>query len=44
MPNVNGNGDPLGLGYFDIHSVAKIRKIEGGPFGEKVSRKKVSQC
>ena len=26
-------GDPLG--FFNIHSVAKHQKIEGGPFGEK---------
>ena len=27
-------------GFFNIHSVAKHRKIEGGPFGEKIFRKK----
>ena len=31
-------GDPLG--FFNIHSVAKHKKIEGGPFGEKISEKK----
>ena len=36
-------GDPLG--FFNIHSVAKQqKKIEGGPFGENIFRKKVSQC
>ena len=35
-------GDPLG--FSNIHSVAKQQKIEGGPFGEKISGKKVSQC
>ena len=34
--------DPLGV--FNIHFVAKHQKIEGGPFGEKNSEKKVSQC
>ena len=29
------------LGFFDIHCVAKYKKIEGGPFGEiqKASKK-----
>ena len=31
-------GDPLE--FFNIHSVAKHQNIEGGPFGEKFSRKK----
>ena len=31
-------------GFFNIHSVAKLKKNEGGPFEEKKSRKKVSQC
>ena len=30
-------GDPLG--FFNIHSVGKYQKIEGGPFGEFFSRK-----
>ena len=41
MPK-NWKGDPLG--FFNIHSVAKHQKIEGGPFWEKNFRKKVSQC
>ena len=35
-------GDPLG--FSNIHSDVKQQKIEGGPFGEKIFRKKVSQC
>ena len=36
-------GDPFG--FFNIHSVGKQQKIEGGPFGENFfSEKKVSQC
>ena len=36
-------GDPLG--FFNIHSVAKHQKMQGGPFGEKFFfEKKVSQC
>ena len=31
------------LGFFNTHSVAKHQKIEGGPFGGKISEK-VSQC
>ena len=27
------------LGFFNIHSVAKHQKIEGGPFGEFFSKK-----
>ena len=32
------NGDPFG--FFNIYSVAKHQKIEGGPFGEKLASKK----
>ena len=40
-------GDPLG--FFNIHSVAKHQKNAGGPFEEKILKKKipkknVSQC
>ena len=31
------------MGFFNIHSVAKHQKIEGGPFGEFFPEK-VSQC
>ena len=31
-------------GFFNIHSVAKHQKIEGGHFEEFFFRKKVSQC
>ena len=34
-------GDPLG--FFNIRSVGKLQKNEGGPFGKKFFRKKVSQ-
>ena len=34
-------GEPLG--FFNIHSVAKLQKNEAGPFGEKFQNK-VSQC
>ena len=34
--------DPLR--FSNIHSVAKQQKNEGEPFGEKIFRKKVSQC
>ena len=34
MPEKTKRGDHLG--YFNIHSVAKHQKIEGGPFGEKI--------
>ena len=27
------------LGFFNIHSVAKHQKVEGGPFGENFSKK-----
>ena len=30
------------LGFFNIHSVAKLRKIEWRPFGKKVCSKKMS--
>ena len=30
------------LGFFNIHSVAKQQKIEGGPFGEKFSEKSLA--
>ena len=43
MPKKTESGSPLG--FFNIHSVAKHQKIEGGPFGEKFFfEKKVSQC
>ena len=33
------------MGFFNIHSVAKHQKIEGGPFlGKIFCRKKVAQC
>ena len=33
------------MGFFNIHSVAKLQKIEGGCFvGKKVFLKKVAQC
>ena len=28
------------LGFFNIHSVEKLQKIEGGPFEKKISEKK----
>ena len=31
------------LGFFNIHSVGKCQKIEGGPFGENFFRKKILQ-
>ena len=34
--------DPLG--FFNIHSVANLQKIEGGPLGGKKFSKKVAQC
>ena len=34
-------GDPLG--FLNIHSVAKLQKNEGGPFGESFFEK-VSKC
>ena len=33
MPKENRKEDPLG--FFNIHSVAKLQKIEGGPFEKK---------
>ena len=38
MPKKTESGDPLGL--FNIHSVAKLQKVKGGPFEKKISRKK----
>ena len=38
MPKKTERGDPLG--FFNIHSVAKDEKMQGGPFGEKNFRKK----
>ena len=38
VPKKIERGDPLG--FFNIHSVAKQQKIEGGPFGEKIFRNK----
>ena len=32
------------LGFFNIHSVAKLQKIEGGPFRGEIFLKKVAQC
>ena len=34
--------DPLG--FFNIHFVAKLQKIEGGPFRGNFFLKKVAQC
>ena len=42
MPKKTERGDPLR--FFNIHSVAKHQKIEGGTLWEKNSGKKVSQC
>ena len=42
MPKKSERGDPLG--FSNIHSDAKQQKNEGGPFGEKNFRKKISQC
>ena len=42
MPKKTERGDALG--FFNIHSVAKHQKNAGGPFGEKISEKNVSQC
>ena len=41
MTKKTERGDPLG--FFNIHSVGKYQKIEGGPFGEIFFPKKVSQ-
>ena len=38
MPKKTERGEPLG--FSNIHSVAKQQKNEGGPFGEKIFRKK----
>ena len=38
MPKKTERGDPLR--FFNIHSVAKHQKNAGGPFGEKISKKK----
>ena len=38
MPLKIKRGDPLG--FFNIHSVAKLKKIEGGPLGDNFSEKK----
>ena len=42
MPKKIEREDPLGV--FNVHFVTKHQKIEGGPFGEIFSGKKVSQC
>ena len=42
MPKKTENEDPLGL--FNIHSVAKLQKIEEGPFVGNFFLKKVAQC
>ena len=42
VPKKIERGDPLG--FFNIDSVAKQQKKLKGPFGEKIYRKKVSQC
>ena len=36
-----GREDPLG--FFNIHSVAKLKKMKGDPLVEKFFRKKVAQ-
>ena len=41
MPKKTERGDPLG--FFNIQSVGKYQKNEGGPFDEKNFRKKVSE-
>ena len=38
MPKKTEREDPLG--FFNIHSVAKLQKIEGGLFGRKKILKK----
>ena len=40
MPQKTERGDPLE--FFNIHSVTKHQKIEGGPFGEKFFLEKKS--
>ena len=43
MPKKTEREDPLG--FFNIHSVAKLQEIEGGPsVGNEVFLKKVAQC
>ena len=43
MPKKTEREDPLGV--LNIRFVAKLQKIEGGPFGEKLlPEKNVSQC
>ena len=42
MPKKTEREDPLG--FFNIHSVAKLQKIEGGLSWGKVFLKKVAQC
>ena len=41
MPKKTERGDPLG--FFNIHSVAKHKKMQGGPFGEIFFSKKKSR-
>ena len=41
MPKKNWKGDPLG--FFNIHSVAKLQNLKGDPLVEK-NFKKVAQC
>ena len=38
IPKKIERGDPLG--FFNIHSVAKHKKFEGGPFGKNMFQKK----
>ena len=43
--NVEKNEGEGPLGVFNIHFVAKLKtKLKGGPFGESLFPKKVSQC
>ena len=37
MPKETARGDPLG--FFNIHSVGKYQKTEGGPFGDFFEKK-----
>ena len=41
MPKKTERGDPLG--FFNIHSVAKHQKMQGGPFGENFFFEKKSR-
>ena len=41
MPKKTEKGNPLG--FSNIHFVAKHQKNAGGPFGEKIPKKNVSQ-